>query len=74
MDRSVPLAFMCPGDAACINSVRGSGEVRRHLENLGFVQGAFVKVINELAGNLVVEVKGSQVALDKVSAQKILAA
>ena len=47
--------------------------MRHHLENLGFVEGAQVTVVTENAGNLIVEVKGTQVALDKQVALKIIA-
>ena len=57
-----------------VAKVRGKGDAPRHLENLGFVPGALVKVIAQQAGNLIVEVKGSQVALDKASAQKVITA
>ena len=43
-----------------------------HLENLGFVAGAEVKVVSEQAGNFIVEVKGAQVALNKQVAQRII--
>lgn len=68
----LPLAFLTPGESACISKVRGTGDLHRHLENLGFVEGAFVKVISKTAGNLIVEVKGTQVALDKSASLKII--
>lgn len=70
--QQMPLTFMKAGEAARVVKVRGGGEVHHHLENLGFVPGALVKVITEQAGNLIVEVKGSQVALDKASAKRII--
>ena len=70
--RQMPLTFMRAGETAQVCKVRGTGEVHHHLENLGFVPGAQVKVITEQAGNLIVEVKGSQVALDKASAKRII--
>ena len=45
--------------------------MRTHLENLGFVAGANVIVISEIAGNLIVNVKESRVAIDKEMAMKI---
>ena len=51
----------------------GEGEkTKTHLENLGFVQGSKVSVVNELSGNLIVNVKESRVALDKELAMKIM--
>ena len=69
--QQMPLSFLQAGQVA---KVRGKGDAPRHLENIGFVPGALVKVIAQQAGNLIVEVKGSQVALDKASAQKVITA
>ena len=69
----MPLSFLKSGEEAAIAScARGKGEVHHHLENLGFVEGAKVKVVTEQAGNLIVEVKGSQVALNKQVASRII--
>lgn len=70
--QQMPLTFLKAGEAAQVRKVRGTGEVHHHLENLGFVPGALVKVVTEQAGNLIVEVKGSQVALDRASAKRII--
>ena len=40
-------------------------------ELMGFVAGANVTVISEIAGNLIVNVKESRIALDKEMAMKI---
>ena len=41
-------------------------------ENLGFVAGGMVKVVNTIDGNLIVNVKGARVAISKEMAQKIM--
>jgi ferrous iron transport protein A len=69
----MPITFLGTGNSAKVVKVRGKGDVVHHLENLGFVPGATIKVVCEQAGNLIVQVKGSQVALDRTSAQKIIA-
>lgn len=71
--QQMPLTFMRDGDKARIVKVRGRGEVHHHLENLGFVEGAEVRVVTEQAGSLIVEIKGAQVALDRSVASKIIA-
>ena len=43
-----------------------------HLENLGFVVGGAVKVINAIGGNVIVCVKESRIAISKEMAQKIM--
>lgn len=68
----MPLSFLKSGEEAFIAKVRGKGEVHHHLENLGFVEGAKVKVVTEQAGNLIVEIKGAQVALNKQVASRIV--
>ena len=70
--QQMPLTFMKSGESAHVSKVRCGGEIHHHLENLGFVPGALVNVVTEQAGNLIVEVKGSQVALDKASAKRII--
>ena len=55
-----------------IRKVGGSQEVRMHLENLGFVTGGTVTVVAQVAGNLIVNVKETRVAIDRDMAQKIM--
>ena len=47
-------------------------EVKKHLENLGFVVGTDVSVINTMGGNVIVKVKESRVAISQEMAQKIM--
>ena len=46
--------------------------MKQHLSELGFVVGAEVTVVNELGGNLILNVKESRVALDKTMAMRIM--
>lgn len=68
----MPLSFLGRGKSATIAKVRGKGDLHHHLENLGFVEGAEVSVVSEMGGNLIVEIKGSQVALNKQVATRII--
>ena len=70
--QQMPLSFLKSGECARVVKVRGKGDVHHHLENLGFVEGAEVRVVSEQAGNLIVEIKGSQIALDRSIASKII--
>ena len=49
----------------------GAGDVHRHLENLGFVPGEEISVVSRIGGNLIVNVKGSRVALSSELAKHI---
>ncbi len=55
-----------------IKRVGGNPEVKKHLENLGFIVGGNVKIINVNGGNLIVNVKESRVAISREMAQKIM--
>ena len=68
-----PLPLLQSGENAVIVKVGGRGELHRHLETLGYVEGADVTVVSEAAGDLIVEVKGTQVALDRSVASRIMA-
>lgn len=68
----IPLSFADVGEENIIKKVGGKPEVKKHLENLGFVVGASVEIINTVNGNLIVKVKESRVALSIEMAQKIM--
>ena len=68
----MPLTLMSPGEDAIIQRIGGKPEVRQHLENLGFVVGGNVSVINTIGGNLIVNVKEARVAISREMALKIM--
>lgn len=68
----MPLALGDVGTSYTIQRVSGTPEVRKHLENLGFVPGAEVKIINTLNGNIIVNVKETRVAINEEMARKIM--
>ena len=68
----IPLTYADPGDTNVIMKVNGRPEIKKHLEDMGFVTGAVVTIVSEVSGNLIVNVKDSKVALDKNLAGKIM--
>ncbi len=68
----MPLTFADIGKENTIQRIGGTAEVRKHLENLGFVVGGKVTVVNTLGGNLICNVKDARVAVSKETAQKIM--
>ena len=66
------LTFADIGEEVIIKKIGGKNEVRAHLENLGFVAGTSIKIINTIGGNLIVNVKESRIAISKEMAQKIM--
>ena len=55
-----------------IRKITGKDEVRQHLAELGFVVDGTVTVVNEIAGNLILQVKDSRIALDRTMANRIM--
>ena len=68
----IPLSYAGPGEEAVIRKIGGNPEVKKHLENLGFVVGGSVKVITALNGNVIVKVKESRVAISDEMARRIM--
>ena len=68
----MPLTLAVAGEENIIKKIGGKQEVKAHLENLGFVVGGDVTVINTIGGNVIVNVKESRIAISKEMAQKIM--
>lgn len=68
----MPLTLSNVGKENMIKKIGGKPEVKKHLENLGFVVGGNVTVITMLGGNVIVNVKEARVAISKEMAQKIM--
>ncbi|MBQ2286716.1 MAG: ferrous iron transport protein A [Clostridia bacterium] len=68
----MPLTLAAVGEDNTIKKIGGSQEVRQHLENLGFVVSGNVKIINALAGNVIVNVKETRIAISEEMARKIM--
>ena len=68
----MPLGYASPGEENIIKKIGGNPELKTHLENMGFVVGGSVKVVSEMAGNLIVVVKETRVAISKEMAQIIM--
>ena len=68
----IPLTAAKAGETVTIKKITGRDELRRHLAEMGFVVDDDVTVVNEMAGNLIVQVKDSRVALNKDMANRIL--
>lgn len=68
----MPLSMSKPGETVTIHRITGKDDVRQHLAELGFVVDGQVTVVNEIAGNLILQVKQSRIALDQSMANRIL--
>ena len=68
----IPLTAAKAGETVTIKKITGREERLRHLAEMGFVVDDDVTVVNQMAGNLIVQVKDSRVALNKDMANRIL--
>lgn len=68
----MPLTMARTGDTVTIRKITGRDEIRQHLAELGFVADGDVTVVNEIAGNLILQVKDARIALDKTMANRIM--
>ena len=68
----MPLTLTNDGEEAIIRHIGGSPDVKRHLEDLGFVAGENVRIISRIGGNVIVVVKDTRLAIDQAMASKIM--
>ena len=68
----MPLILTDPGDEVIVQKLGGSAEVRQHLADLGFSAGTPVTVVSTTAGNVIVKVRETRVAISREMAQKIM--
>lgn len=68
----MPLTMARTGETVTIRKITGKDETRQHLAELGFVVDGRVTVVSEIAGNLILQVKDSRIALDKTMANRIM--
>ena len=68
----MPLSLANIGEENLILKVSGNPEVKKHLEDLGFVAGGTATLISSMGGNVIVKVKESRVAISEGMARKIM--
>ena len=68
----MPLTLAKPGETVTIRKITGKDELRQHLAERGFVVDSTVTVVSEIAGNLILQVKDSRIALDRSMANRIM--
>ena len=68
----MPLTLVNEGEENVIKRIGGKPEVKKHLEDLGFVVGGTVTVVTTLNGNVIVNVKEARIAISREMAQKIM--
>lgn len=60
------------GEEVTIKKITGNSETKKFLNSLGFIIGEGITIVSDLGGNLIVNIKGARIALDKSMASRIL--
>ena len=68
----MPLNLAGIGEKNIIRKIGGKPDVKKHLENLGFVVGGDVQSVSAMGGNIIVNVKEARIAISSEMAQKIM--
>lgn len=68
----MPLLLAGVGEDNIIRKIGGNPEMKKHLEDLGFVVGGTVSIVSEINGNLIVIVKDTRIAISREMAGKIM--
>lgn len=70
----LPLSLVHEGSTVVVSRARGGSELRQHLAELGFVEGAEVKVVSRVNGDVIVSVKGATFGIGRDMAKHITTA
>lgn len=66
------LAMVNLGETRTVCEFKGKEEMKKHLQDLGFVRGETVKVVGENPSGIILLVKGVKVALNRGLASMIM--
>jgi ferrous iron transport protein A len=68
----MPLTMASPGECLVIKKINGKDDTVRFLNRLGIIEGHTVTVVSRIAGNLILNVKDTRVALDRQLSSRIV--
>ena len=68
----MPITMARTGESLIIKKITGKDDTIRFLNRLGFIEGHDVTVISSVAGNLILNVMDTRVALDRQLSNRII--
>ena len=68
----MPLSFAEVGQEAIIRKVGGAPEMRKHIEDRGFVAGSVATVVSTMGGNIIVKIRETRVAISEEMGRHIM--
>ncbi|MBR6682028.1 MAG: ferrous iron transport protein A [Clostridia bacterium] len=74
MPQQIPLSYLSPGTRATVSQITADDNIRRRLQDLGFIKGAAVECVfkSPLDEPVAYYVKGALIALRCEDSSKIL--
>jgi len=73
VNQLMPLAMVSSGEAVQVVDVKAGWGLRRKLADMGLTPGVNIRVVNcQMTGPVIIELRGSRLALGHGMAQKIL--
>ncbi|MDF2538704.1 MAG: FeoA family protein [Herbinix sp.] len=66
------LAMVGLGETRVVSDFKGKDEMKRHLQDLGFIKGEKVKIVGDNQSGLILLVKGVKIALNRGLASLII--
>ena len=69
---TIPISMAKGGERGTIVRISGKDDVRKSLNRLGFVAGTKVSAVSTAGGSVILEIKGSRIAIDCQMASKIM--
>ncbi len=69
----LPLTLAKTGSKILVAKISGTPDMKKHLEDLGFVVGTQAEIVSAAGdGNVIVNLKGSRLAITQEMARKIM--
>ena len=68
----MPLSLAPIGETMEIKKIKGRDEALQFLHRLGCLEGEEITVVAKLGGNIIANIKGARIALDKNMANRIM--
>lgn len=66
------LSMVSIGETRTVSEFRGKAEMKRHLQDLGFIKGERIQVVGENPSGIILLIKGVKIALNKGLASMII--
>lgn len=68
----MPIYLAEPHKDLVIQRITGTDKVKKHLENLGFITGETITLVNKVDDNVIVKIKGVSLGISRELAKRIL--